>query len=205
GALRPAAHPGPLRAGPATPRAPANARVMDCAGPPAGASTAPPGTATRANAARMIEGASVTIERGRIVEVLDGRRSPSAHGAEIIDLHGSYLLPGLWDVHVHLEWPRLPAATVAQLTVQYAANARAALVESGTTGIRTAGTPHYIDVALKRAIEAGRWEGPRMFTAGWFLTTTAGHALGTGFAKTCDGPDGIVREIREGMQNGVDH
>src|SRR5262245_8637544 len=186
-----------------------NARLIDCVGPAAGASTAhpsaSPGTAARANTGRLTEGASVTIEGGRIVEVLDGRRSPSGHGAEIIDLRGSYLLPGLWDVHVHLEWPRLPAATVTQLTVQYAANARAALVESGTTGIRTAGTPHYIDVALKRAIDAGRWDGPRMFTAGWFLTTTAGHALGTGFAKTCDGPDGIVREIREGMQNGIDH
>ncbi len=160
-----------------------NAQVIDCVAPAAGTPT------SVSDRGRVAAGASVTIEGGRIVAVQRGGRSPSIGGADVIDLRGSYLLPGLWDVHVHLEWPRVPAATVAQLTAQYAANARAALVESGTTGIRTAGTPHFIDVALKRAVVAGRWDGPRMFNAGWFLTTTAGHALGTGFAKTCDGPE----------------
>ena len=53
-------------------------------------------------------GASVTVEGERIVEVLDGRRSPATAGAQVVDLHGAYLLPGLWDAHVHLEWPRVP-------------------------------------------------------------------------------------------------
>jgi imidazolonepropionase-like amidohydrolase len=79
------------------------------------------------------------------------------------------------------------------------------LLEAGVTSIRTAGTPHFIDVALKRAYASGRMVGPRIFAGGWFLTTTAGHALGTGFAKTCDGPMGFVRAIREQMEAGVDH
>ncbi len=153
----------------------------------------------------VVAGASVTVERGRIVEVLGGGRSPATRDARVIDLDGGYLLPGLWDVHVHLEWPRLPAATVAELTVQYAANAMQGLVESGVTAIRTAGVPHFIDVALKRACAAGWLVGPRIFAGGWFLTTTAGHALGTGFARTCDGPTGFVRAIREQMEHGVDH
>jgi imidazolonepropionase-like amidohydrolase len=152
-----------------------------------------------------VPGASLTIERGRIVEVLRGGRSASTRGARVIDLDGACLLPGLWDVHVHLEWPRVPGATVSQLTVQYAANATQGLVEAGVTGIRTAGVPHFIDVALKRAYEAGRLVGPRIFAGGWFLTTTAGHALTTGFALPCDGPAGFVRAIREQMQAGVDH
>jgi imidazolonepropionase-like amidohydrolase len=156
-------------------------------------------------------GASITIDDGRIVEVLRGvigmtrGRSPSARDARVIDVNGAYLLPGLWDVHVHLEWPRLPDATVPALTVQYAANATQGLVEAGVTGIRTAGTPHFIDVALKRAYDVGRLVGPRIFAGGWFLTTTAGHALTTGFALPCDGVNGFVRAIREQMQNGVDH
>ncbi|MBI1736505.1 MAG: amidohydrolase family protein [Candidatus Rokubacteria bacterium] len=154
---------------------------------------------------RVVPGASVTVEDGRIVEVLDGRRSPATVGARVIDLRESYLLPGLWDAHVHLEWPRVPAASVAELTVQYAANATQALLESGITGMRMAGTPHFIDVALKRAYDANQLAGPRMFTAGWFLTTTAGHALGTGFAKRCDGPLGVVQAVREQIEQGVDH
>jgi imidazolonepropionase-like amidohydrolase len=163
-----------------------NARLIDCVRP------------------GVFAGHRVTIEDGRISEV-SADSGPRPPGAEVIDVAGGYLLPGLWDVHVHLEWPRLPSATVAELTVQYATNAMQGLVESGVTAIRTAGVPHFIDVALKRAYAAGRLMGPRIFAGGWFLTTTAGHALGTGFAKTCDGPTGFVRAIREQMESGVDH
>jgi imidazolonepropionase-like amidohydrolase len=150
----------------------------------------------------VVVGASVTIADGRIAEVLDGRRSPATGGARVIDLEGAYLLPGLWDVHVHLEWPRLPAASEAELTIQYSANAARALTEAGVTAIRTAGTPHYIDVALERAFETGDLPGPRIFAGGWFLTTTAGHALGTGFARRCDGAAGFVQAIREQVEHG---
>jgi imidazolonepropionase-like amidohydrolase len=150
-------------------------------------------------------GASVTIEGERIVEVLDGHRSPATRDARVLDLRGAYLLPGLWDAHVHLEWPRVPQAGVAELTAQYLANAQRALLDGGVTGLRMAGTPHFIDVALKRAFDTGQHVGPRLVTCGWFLTTTGGHALGTGFAHLCDGPEGFVRTIREHIQAGVDH
>lgn len=150
-------------------------------------------------------GASVTIEDARIVEVLDGRRSPTTQGARVIDLGGAYLLPGLWDAHVHLEWPRIPQAGVPELTAQYLGNAQRALIEGGVTGLRMAGTPHFIDVALQRAFDSGQHVGPRLVTCGWFLTTTGGHALGTGFALPCDGAEGFVRVIREHIQAGVDH
>jgi imidazolonepropionase-like amidohydrolase len=152
-----------------------------------------------------IPGASVSVEDGRIVEVLDGRRSPASQGDEVIDVRGSYLLPGLWDVHVHLEWPRLTNLTLAERTVQYGFNARQGLLEAGVVGIRTAGVPHFIDVGMKRAFDAWRPVGPRVFAGGYFLTTTAGHALASEFAKVCDGPNGFVKAIREGIQHGVDH
>ena len=120
-------------------------------------------------------------------------------------MRGSYLLPGLWDVHVHLEWPRLPNLTLAEQTVQYGFNARQGLLEAGVVGIRTAGVPHFIDVGMKRAFDAWQPVGPRVFAGGYFLTTTAGHALASEFAKACDGPDGFVKAIREQIQHGVDH
>src|SRR5262245_65234960 len=117
-------------------------------------------------------GVNVTIEDGRIAIMAPSTRQAPA-GAQVIDLGGAYLLPGLWDVHVHLEWPRIASATIAEQTVQYAANAAQGLLEAGVTSIRTAGTPHFIDVALKRAYASGRLIGPRIFAGGWFLTTTA--------------------------------
>src|SRR5262244_3045982 len=80
---------------------------------------------------------AVTIEQGRIAAITAAGR-PVPADAQVIDLAGAYLLPGLWDVHVHLEWPRVAAATLAELTVQYAENASRGLVESGVTSIRTA-------------------------------------------------------------------
>jgi imidazolonepropionase-like amidohydrolase len=150
-------------------------------------------------------GASVIVENGRIVEVLDGHHSPAGQEVRVIDLRGSYLLPGLWDVHVHLEWPRLTNPTVAEQAVQYAFNARQGLLEAGVVGIRTAGVPHFIDVGMKRAFDAWQPVGPRVFAGGYFLTTTAGHALASEFAKPCDGPNGFVKAIREQIQHGVDH
>jgi imidazolonepropionase-like amidohydrolase len=152
-----------------------------------------------------IPGASVSMEDGRIIEVLDGHRPPASRGDEVIDVRGSYLLPGLWDVHVHLEWPRLTNLTLAERTVQYGFNARQGLLEAGVVGIRTAGVPHFIDVGMKRAFDAWRPVGPRVFAGGYFLTTTAGHALASEFAKACDGPNGFVKAIREQIQHGVDH
>jgi imidazolonepropionase-like amidohydrolase len=149
--------------------------------------------------------ASVTVEDGHIVEVLGGSDSPATQGAHVIALRGSYLLPGLWDVHVHLEWPRLLNPTLAEQAVQYGYNARQGLLDAGVVGIRTAGVPHFIDVGLKRAFEAWQPVGPRVFAGGYFLTTTAGHALSSEFAMACDGVSGFVKAIREQIQHGVDH
>jgi len=80
-----------------------------------------------------------------------------------------------------------------------------ALTESGVVGVRCAGAAHFMDVAWKRAFEAGQYIGPRVFAAGYFLTTTGGHFLTSGHARECDGPYGFVRAIREQIKNGVDH
>lgn len=152
----------------------------------------------------VVPDAAVVIEGPRIVDVREGRPGAGRSGARVIDLAGAYLLPGLWDAHVHLEWPRVPQATIPALTAQYVANAQRAL-DAGITGLRMAGTPHFIDVALARAFDAWELPGPRVRTCGWFLTTTAGHALGTGFALACDGAEAFVRAIREHIQAGVDH
>jgi len=53
--------------------------------------------------------ASVSIEDGRIVEVTDGSRSLDTRDAQVIDLDGAFLLPGLWDVHSIPNTSRAPA------------------------------------------------------------------------------------------------
>ena len=148
---------------------------------------------------------SVTVEEGRIVEILDGSRSPSTQNADVIDLKGSYLLPGLWDAHVHIEWPRLVNPTVAEQVLQYGYNSRVGMTEAGIIGYRTGGTAHYIDVALRDAYNAGRFVGPRIFASGYFLTTTGGHALAADWSRECDGVDAFLQAVRDQIKGGVDH
>jgi len=71
-----------------------NANVIDCVGE------------------LPIVGGSVVIERGRIGQVLDGTHSADTRNADVIDLGGAYLLPGLWDVHIHPDYLAETGASV---------------------------------------------------------------------------------------------
>ena len=148
---------------------------------------------------------SVIIEAGRIAEVLDGQRSPDTRDARVIDLGGAYLLPGLWDVHIHPEYPIPPGQTVAEQTALFGQDLMRGLTEAGVVGVRTGGAAHFMDVAWKRTFDSGQVAGPRVFAAGQFLTTTGGHFIASGHARECDGPYGFVEAIREQIKNGVDH
>ena len=148
--------------------------------------------------------ATVIIEDGRIAEV-GGGRVADVGGVQVIDLAGAYLLPGLWDVHIHPEYPVPPGMTVAQETANFGRQLSLALTEAGVTGVRCGGAAHFMDVAWKRVFDAGDVVGPRVFASGYFLTTTGGHFLTSGQARECDGPYGFVQAIREQMKNGVDH
>ena len=152
-----------------------------------------------------ITNGSVVVENGRIVEVLDGTKSPDTRDARVIELDGAYLLPGLWDVHVHPEYPLPPGITIAQQTADFGAQLSRALIDGGVTSVRCGGAANYMDVAWKQVFESGKMVGPRVFASGYFLTTTGGHFLTSGQARECDGPYGFVHAIREGIKNGVDH
>jgi imidazolonepropionase-like amidohydrolase len=146
---------------------------------------------------------TVVLQDGRIAGIHAARESVATQGAQTVDLHGAFLLPGLWDVHVHPDL--LPGMPVAEQAIRWGQQLIAGLKESGVVGVRSAGAGHFIDVAWRRAFEAGQYDGPRMFACGHFLTTTAGHFLSSGHVLECDGPYGFVRAIREQIKNGVDH
>jgi imidazolonepropionase-like amidohydrolase len=151
------------------------------------------------------EDSTVVVENGRITEILHGGTQPASGDAMVIDLKGAYLLPGLWDVHIHPDYLSVADTPLADQVALFGHRLMAALTESGIVGFRCAGTHHYMDVAWKRAFDSGHYVGPRVYACGYFLTTTGGHFLTTGHALECDGPYGFVKAIREQMKNGVDH
>jgi len=163
------------------------------------------------------ERADVAIEAGRIAAVGTG-----LDGDEGVDCHGATLLPGLIDCHVHMAW-RTEDFDELAFAYRPFSYRLFAIPESlrrtlacGITTVRDAGGA---DLGLKRAIDDGLLEGPRMQISVAMLSQTSGHAdfrLPSGAhgaydvpypgmpSPVCDGVDGIVRKVREVVRAGAD-
>jgi len=149
---------------------------------------------------------AVLIEDCRVRAILPtGELGNAGDGARVIDLEGAYLMPGLWDVHIHPDYLTVDQMPLADQVTLFGHRLAAALTESGIVGMRCAGAHSFMDVAWKRAFDSGQHVGPRLFASGYFLTTTGGHFLTSGHAWEVDGPYGWVKAIREQIKNGVDH
>lgn len=151
---------------------------------------------------KAIDNATVLIAGDRISAV--GAAVAIPDGAERIDMHGKWLIPGLINCHVHLGI-KLPGAAGAALANETDAdqvlrmeqNGRQSLY-SGVTSVRLTGEEHGNDFALKRAIDGGRTIGPRIQTAGAIIVPTGGH----GFLEA-DGPYGFAKAEREQIKAGA--
>lgn len=124
-----------------------------------------------------------------------------AGDARVVDLGGDVVMPGLTNMHVHLSLglPGHLADTVhrsnlAELVLLMADSARRTL-HAGVTTARLVGEGRYADFALRRGIEAGAVDGPRIFTAGHALCCTGGHGWEAD-ALEADGADGFRRLTR---------
>ena len=129
----------------------------------------------------IVQPGLVVVEGERIVQA--GGTAPS--GARTIDLGDATLLPGLMDAHTHLTFESGPSWYRDSLDLvlrwpaeqaQYAAEYARRTVESGFTAVRDLGAGDFIDVGLKKAIDAGAVVGPRMITAVHAVGSRGGHA-----------------------------
>ena len=138
---------------------------------------------------RTVDDPVIVITDGRIAAVTGrgGARPVIPPDAERIDLPGKTLLPGLIDMHVHLDADaRISGYRRLDYTDSFwqavgVANAKAMLM-AGFTTVRNVGSSDYNDVGLKQAIDAGYVPGPRVVPAGYALGATGGH---------CDGSEGL--------------
>ena len=154
------------------------------------------------SAGRLVPEPTVLIEGGRIVGV-DSAVAPPPD-AEITDLPGVTLLPGLIDTHVHLAFDasttpvvNLAARTDAEVTEAMAAAARTALL-GGVTTVRDLGDRNYLSLSLR-----GRDDLPTILAAGPPITRPDGHCHYLGGCVE-PGPDGMRAAIRDRVERGVD-
>ena len=156
---------------------------------------------------------TIVVEGNRIAAVEDGFREPAA-GERLVDLSGSTVLPGLIDMHVHLEGETNPnryletfTLDAGDLAFRATAFARRTL-DAGFTTVRDLGGTG-VNTALRDAIEGGWVAGPRIVSVGKSLAVTGGHADPTnGYRLDLMGEPGPLEGVVDGpvaARQGVRH
>ncbi|HSP41009.1 MAG TPA: amidohydrolase family protein, partial [Gillisia sp.] len=170
---------------------------------------------------KVLNERTIIVSGNKVKSVENGFVTPRNSSDSLIDLRNMTVLPGLTDMHVHLESETNPQKYLETFTfneADFAFNsvgfAKTTLL-AGFTTVRELGGSG-VNVALRNAINSGKIEGPRIFTAGKSLATTGGHADPTNSYNRNlvgdPGPkEGVVNSIddaakavRNNYKNGVD-
>ncbi len=163
---------------------------------------------------------TITVQGSKIMSVKKGYTQ--AKGDQIvIDLTSKTVMPGLIDMHVHLEGETSPKRYIEPFTkneadVAYTASEIAnRTLMAGFTTVRDLGGSG-VNVSLRNAINKGTIHGPRIFTAEKAIGTTGGHADPTnGYKKSLMGdpgpaegvinsPEDARKAVRQRYKNGAD-
>jgi imidazolonepropionase-like amidohydrolase len=131
---------------------------------------------------------------GRITSIADARTVRWGSDVKHIDLGDKTLLPGLIDMHVHIDGPAdIGGYNGLEFTDSFwgmtaVKNARD-MLDAGFTTIRNVGSSERNDIGLKQAIDAGYAVGPRIIGAGYALGATGGHCDSTFFPPSFEKED----------------
>ncbi len=153
---------------------------------------------------RVVDYPLVTVTNGRVTGIADSRTVRLSGEAKVIDLGDKTILPGLIDMHVHLDSPadiggyRGLEFTDSFFGMTAVGNARA-MLDAGFTTVRNVGSGNRNDVGLKQAIDNGYAVGPRIVPAGHALGATGGHCDSTFLPPSLEKP-----KKEEGVADGVE-
>ncbi|HSJ68011.1 MAG TPA: amidohydrolase family protein [Anditalea sp.] len=149
------------------------------------------------------ENLTIVVEDDVIIDIATGFTSGEAED-RIIDLSGYTVMPGLMDMHVHIESQTSPNQFMERMTnneadIAYnAAGYAETTLMAGFTTVRDLGGSG-VNTSLKHAIEAKKVIGPRIYSAGKSIAPTGGHADPTnGLKRSLMGDPGP----NEGVING---
>lgn len=159
----------------------------------------------------------IIIRGGKVESVGPTGKVQVPANAKLIELGAETVLPGFIDVHVHLtanaddEGLNGLMVSTPDEAIRGVVNAKKTL-EAGFTTVRNVGAGGFTDVALRKAIESGAIEGPRLQVSGPPLGATGGHAdenilppeynrAGGGVA---DGPWALRAKVRANAKAGAD-
>ncbi|HYC95373.1 MAG TPA: amidohydrolase family protein [Sphingomicrobium sp.] len=157
------------------------------------------------NSGKYIEHPAIFIgDDGRITSVADARTVRWDAKTKHIDLGGKTLLPGLIDMHVHIDSPAdIGGYRDLEFTDSFwqatAVGLAKDMLDAGFTTVRNVGSGDWNDVGLKQAIDEGYAVGPRIVPAGHALSATGGHC-----DQTFLPPSKQKERKEEGVGDGVE-
>lgn len=157
---------------------------------------------------KVLNEMTVVIRDNQIISVTKGFQNPSSANDQIIDLKDKTVLPGLIDMHVHLESEQSASTYLDKFTMneadvafETAKNAMTTLM-AGFTTVRDLGGSG-VNTALRNAIDKGVAEGPRIYSCGKAIGTTGGHAdPSNGMKKDLTGDPGPSQGVINGPDEG---
>jgi imidazolonepropionase-like amidohydrolase len=152
---------------------------------------------------KVVNNVTIIVQGSSIVDIVNGFSMATATD-KVIDLKSKTVMPGLMDMHVHLESETKRGAVAEKfiqnppdVAFQSTVYARVTLM-AGFTTVRDLGGSG-VNLALRNSINRGVVVGPRIFSAGKSIATTGGHADPTnGYRKDLMGDPGPA----EGVING---
>jgi imidazolonepropionase-like amidohydrolase len=170
--------------------------------------------------AGKVSGPARVVIRDGLIESVNPPDLPA--DAQLVELGDHTLMPGLLDMHTHIngdwftgdDWVTIPVyETAADWGIRGVVYAERTLL-AGFTTVRDVGAlPGFPDIALMRAIDRGFVPGPDMWPAGHFISTTGGHCDITGFAPgiqelgpkqgIADGVDEVIKAVRYQAKHGA--
>ena len=155
---------------------------------------------------RILKNKTIIVSSDKIVAIKNGYVFSENSLDIVIDLKSKTVMPGLIDLHVHIESEFNPQKYMNTFTANDADIAFGSLkfaeitLMAGFTTVRDLGGTG-INISLRDAIAKGEVVGPRIFTAGKAIGTTGGHADPTnGWKNSLRGDPGP----KEGVINSVD-
>lgn len=192
---------------------------------PVSSGNSPDGRTTYVQVGRLLaDPASGRVERAKTLVIRGNQVAEIRDGfvgeGEIVDLRGSFVLPGLIDSHVHLTGEQNPNSRLEGVTQSDAEQAFVGAryarrtLEAGFTTVADLGAANEAIFALRDAVRRGDVPGPRIIASGESVSIHGGHGDVNGYRddvmhlftgeSICSGPEDCMRAVRLQVRAGAD-
>ena len=144
------------------------------------------------------EDQTIVLIKTKIQSVGDASSATVPKDAQVLDLHGYTVIPGLVGMHDHMFYP-MGNVIFGEMAYSFPR----LYLAGGVTTIRTTGSLEpYTDLELKKSIDAGETPGPKMHVTGPYLEGKGSWALQM---HQLTGPDDAMRTVNFWLDQGVDN